>query len=105
MSELYYIRNIGCDDSTHGLAIIPDKMLPLFKSIVINLNKNSQCGCMPTIEVYKIDESFVRLATESDDPYTILYMTGGDYVLVKEIGFYDIDTNEFKFTEGVERVC
>lgn len=105
MTDLYYIENIGCDDTTHGLAIIPDEMLPLFKSIIINLNKNSQYGCMPTIEVYKIDESFVRLATESDDPYTILHTTGGDYVLVKKIGFYDIDTNEFKFTEGVERVC
>lgn len=105
MPELYYIENIGCDDTTSGLAIIPDKILPLFKSIIDNLNKNSQYGCMPTIEIYKINESFVRLATENDEPYKILHMTGGDYVLVKNIHFYDRDTNEFKLTEGAERIC
>lgn len=105
MSELYYIENIGCDDKTCGLALIPDNILPWIKSIINNLNKNSQYTCMPTIEIYKIDESFIRPATENDKPYGILHMTGGDHVLVKSINFYDNNTHEFELTEGVERIC
>ena len=105
MPELYYIENIGCDDITCGLAIISDEMLPLFKSFIDNLNKNSQYSCMPVIEVYKIDESFVRLATENDQPDKILHMTGGDYVLSKSIEFYDRDADKIKLREGIERIC
>lgn len=105
MSEFYYIENIGCDDETCGLALIPDNILPWVKSIINNLNKNSQYGCMPTIEIYKINDSFVREATEDDNSCKILHMPLGKYVLTKDIRYYDRDAKEFKLTEGVEKIC
>ena len=42
MDNLYYIVNMGCDDETHGLAIISDEEFPRFKQIIEDLNKNSQ---------------------------------------------------------------
>ena len=32
MNNLYYIRNVGCDDETVGLAQIPDKYFSLFRN-------------------------------------------------------------------------
>lgn len=104
MTELYYIRNVGCDDETNGLAAISEEHLDLFREIVQNLNNNSQYDCMPVIELYKIDESFIRSATENDDPCKVLHMTSGNYVLTKAIEFYDRDTKEWKLAEGVERI-
>ena len=31
MNNLYYIRNVGCDDETVGLAQIPDEYFSLFR--------------------------------------------------------------------------
>ncbi len=89
MADLYYIENIGCDDVTRGLAIIPEGVFPLFKNIIENLNKNSQYGCMPTIAVYKIDESYIRPATDEDKPYNILHMNNGQYILKNRLLYRD----------------
>lgn len=59
-NNLYFIANEGCDDTTHGLAIINDEDFPKFKSLIEDLNKNSTYGCMPTISVYKISMSDLR---------------------------------------------
>jgi hypothetical protein len=59
---------------------------------------------MPIIEVYKIDESFIRPATDEDRTYNILYFNGGKYVLQKSIWNYNPKT-DIEFTEGVERMC
>ena len=54
MLNLYYIENMGCDDTTHGLARMSDEEFAVFKRVIENLNKNSTYGCMPTIAVYKM---------------------------------------------------
>lgn len=57
--SLYLIQNFGCDASTTGLANLSDTELDTFKKVIRDLNKNSYYGCMPTIEIYKIDESCI----------------------------------------------
>ena len=81
MSNLYYIENRGCDDTTKGLAIIPDKFWDIFEATVENLNKNSSYGCMPRIAVYKIDETMIREAIEEDIDHEVMYLNGSKYVL------------------------
>lgn len=100
MEELYYIKNIGCDDETQGIAIIPKEFFNIFKEIIENLNKNSQCICMPTIEVFKINKDILREAEEHDEPYDILHLGEKKYVLKKEI--YDYKTDNY--IKGVEKV-
>ena len=104
-TELYYIRNVGCDDETCGLAAISRRSFHYLKNIIQNLNKNSTYGCMPTIEIYRIDDSFIRPATEEDENYKILYTIFGNYVLSKPLYNYDSETTDFKLAEGVEKVC
>lgn len=100
MEELYYIRNLGCDDETCGLAIIPKEFFNTFKEIIENLNENSQYGCMPTIDVFKIDKNVLREATDDDEPYNILHLGEKKYVLKNPI--YDYKTNNY--IKGVEKV-
>lgn len=104
MASLYYIENIGCDDTTHGLSYMTDDQFSVFKTIVENLNKNSTYGCMPTITVYKIDKSFIRAATENDPNYEILYMNDGKYVLNDYIYGWSNKDCDFVCKDGVERV-
>ena len=80
MTNLYYIKNIACDD-TRGLAIIPDEFWNVFQTTIKNLNNNSTYGCMPKIAVYKIDENMIREATKDDPKYYIMYLNGNKYVL------------------------
>lgn len=79
-TNLYYIRNCGCDDETQGLVDIPDACFPTFLDFIENLNKNSTYGCMPTIEVYKVDARMFREATEDDADYRWLYFGDKKYV-------------------------
>lgn len=93
-ASLYYIENMGCDDTTHGLVRIPDEHLLTFITFITNLNKNSQYGCMPTIDVYRIkDESILRESVDGDEdePSNILYLDDKKYVL--NHGYW---TDEFK---------
>lgn len=88
--KLYYIENCGCDDTTHGLAIIPDEHFPKFKEIIENLNKNSTYGCMPTIEVYRIDPEVVREVVESDNVFNdeIMHLNNKLYIGVGGSSLY-----------------
>ena len=103
MTNLYYIENVGCDDTTHGLARMTDDQFATFKSIIENLNKNSTYRCMPIIEVYKIDDTFVRPASSNDDSYGILYIGDEQYVLSDHLYSYSSDGG-FTYKEGVEKV-
>lgn len=87
-SDLYLIVNCGCDDTTKGLAIIPKTYFDKFKSFIKDLNKNSTYGCMPTIEVYKIDESIIRPATDEDVKEDVLYLNGNKYAIKDKSIFY-----------------
>ena len=81
MTNLYYIENVGCDDLTKGLAIIPDEFWDIFQTTIEDLNKNSTYGCMPKIAVYKIDETMIKKLTENDEEYEVMYLNGSKYVL------------------------
>ena len=81
MKDLYYIENCGCDDTTVGLVSIPEEHFPAFKTFIENLNKNSNYGCMPTIDVYKINEDMIREATEEDRIDRVMYFNDKKYVL------------------------
>lgn len=102
----YYIENIGCDDETVGLFYMDESEFESFKSIIENLNKNSTYGCMPTIEVYKIDESFIRPATDEDSDDKIMFTDKGKYVLSKSIyNYYNLAfRDESTLVEGAEQV-
>ena len=84
MTNLYYIKNVGCDE-TKDLAIIPDEFWNIFQTTIENLNNNSTYGCMPKIAVYKIDENMIREATKDDLKYDIMYLNGNKYVLNRHI--------------------
>lgn len=106
MSNLYFIENMGCDDSTHGLARISDEDFPKFKEIIENLNKNSRYGCMPTIEVYRINENDVREVSYNPnsewgdpdyiDPDDVFYMDGKTYTLAEGVYEGEIYRNREK---------
>ena len=81
MTNLYYIENRGCDDTTRGLAIIPDEFWDIFKTTIENLNENSSYCCMPRIAVYKIDETMIREAIEEDIDHEVMYLNDSKYVL------------------------
>ena len=81
MTNLYYIENRGCDDTTKGLAIIPDKFWDIFEATIENLNENSSYCCMPRIAVYKIDETMIREAIEEDIDHEVMYLNDSKYVL------------------------
>ena len=104
MTNLYYIENVGCDDTTHGLARMTDEEFEVFKRVVENLNKNSTYGCMPIISVYKINDSFVRLATDNDDLDYILYMDSSKYVLTDNLIYTWSLDNGVELKEGVKKV-
>lgn len=84
MSNLYYIENQGCDDTTYGLARITDEDFPKFKEIIENLNENSYYGCMPTIQVWRIDEEDIREVEVSSSltNYERLHLDGKIYELL-----------------------
>lgn len=81
MDQLYFVENVGCDDTTCGLVRISDEDFPKFKSFIENLNRNSYYQCMPTISVRKIDESQIRESTEKDERWSLVYLEDKTYVL------------------------
>lgn len=106
MTNLYYIENCGCDDTTHGLVELDDEEVSLLTKIFRNLNKNSTYGCMPKIHMYKIPESLIRRPKEGDCREEILYTNTGEYVLdgrIEEIDFTAVPT-KFTLKEGVEEI-
>ena len=63
------IRNIGCDDETLGLAYFEDADdLDFFIEIIESLNQNSEYPCMPTIELYSLqEEEIIEVANMSEE--------------------------------------
>lgn len=105
MPSLYLIKNIAADGETKCLATIPEDTFDLFKNIIKAHNQNANWLYRPGIDVYKIDETFVRTAMDEDRGFEILYdETGTKYVLDKPIWVRDIFGNR-KLNEGVEIVC
>ena len=95
MTNLYLIRNCGCDDTTTGLVRMSDEQLEFFKTTIENLNKNSTYGCMPTIEVYRVDENMIREAEDDDSAENVMYLDDCRYVL--EDGMrWQIYTDDFQ---------
>lgn len=95
LTNLYLIRNCGCDDTTTGLAHMTNEQLAFFKNIIENLNKNSTYGCMPTIVVHRVDESMFREAEDDDSLENIMYLDDHKYVF--EDGMrWQIYTDEFQ---------
>ena len=66
-NNLYFVANMGCDDTTNGLIRLSDSDFPKFKAFIENLNKNSLYGCMPTISVYKIEIDQLREVNKDKD--------------------------------------
>lgn len=52
----YQIRNIGCDDTTVGSFELTEDQYEFLKSVFEKLNKHSYYACMPTIEIYPVQE-------------------------------------------------
>lgn len=60
--NLYFIQNVGCDDTTSGLVELDDTQKGWFFGVLGDLNKNSYYGCMPKVRVYQADwKDFVEL--------------------------------------------
>lgn len=83
---LYYIENCGCDDTTQGLIRLTDEEFKKFETFIKNLNKNSTYGCMPAIQVYKIDENQIIECTYKDDSY---YDNNGNSIGRGELMYLD----------------
>lgn len=81
MTNLYLIRNCGCDDTTVGLVRMTDEQLDFLKAVIEDLNKNSTYGCMPTIDVYRIDEDMIREAADEDCTEEMMHLGDSKYVL------------------------
>lgn len=105
-TSLYYIQNIGWGDTTVGIAEIPDAVLPLFKSIITNLNKNSTYDRMPTIEVYKINKDMIRELSQDDFGHVWehqdCWLYQGDKIYVLKESLFDY--REGKLKKGVTQI-
>ena len=89
--NLYFIENQGCDATTYGMARITFEDFPKFKLLIENLNKNSYCGCMPVISVYKI--SMDNLKEINYNPNAEVW--DDDYVNKDEVLYFDNKTYTF----------
>lgn len=58
--KLYFIANVGCDDTTYGLVRLTDEDFEKFKIFIQNLNRNSRYSCMPVIYVYIVEMSHLK---------------------------------------------
>ena len=100
-SNLYFIANRGCDDTTYGLVSITDEDFPKFKQFIEDLNKNSYYGCMPTVAVYKIGADELKEivynsnAEYGDEDYVdkddVFYLNGKTYTFANESFSYCYD--------------
>lgn len=54
MTNLYYIENNGCDDTTFGLARMTDEEFAVFKRVVENLNKTRLMVVCPLLRYTKL---------------------------------------------------
>mgnify|MGYP005952076615 CR=1 FL=1 len=111
MTDLYYIENIACDGETSCLAHIPPNAINLFRDIVNGLNHHANFDENPGISIYKIDESFVRIATEEDpNSERICDENGKEYIFIKNIREvehygYKNQLYRYKLSKGVKKIC
>lgn len=91
MEKLYYVCNVGCDDTTCGLVRISDEELPRFKKFIENLNKNSTYGCMPKIYVYELSENDICPADDNTPNYERLYLGDSVYALSDSCNRYELE--------------
>ena len=52
--KLYYIENIGCDDTTEMEIELTDEEYTFLKRVFDALNDKSEYACMPRIYVYEV---------------------------------------------------
>lgn len=105
MNTLYYIEIVGCDDSTPGVVRFTTEDLAKYIDVSRRLNMASTYSCMPTIHIYKIDESFIRPASEDDIRNAAFMQFEGHCVaLSKPIWVYKEEASDFGLEEGVEQV-
>lgn len=80
--KLYFIKNIGCDDETSGLAELTESELRLLVITFHNLNKNSQFRRMPRIYIAEAEYEMFRLLSPDDietmDKEDIIYNQFGE---------------------------
>jgi hypothetical protein len=99
------IENCGCDDRTKGLAEFDsEKDLNNFIRIILDLNRNSYYGCMPTIDLYEIKKEELREIKledyQTDDCFEnnyiernqLLFLKHKIYTFVDEFREYTIET-------------
>ena len=106
------IENIGCDDSTFGIAKFSDDGLLEFVKAVRELNRNSTYHCMPKIRLYELkaddlicvgsiqdykDYSVINNENVDTYPNYPLYFDGKCYVLKNG----RVDFNKSDFLEEV----
>ncbi len=88
--QLYYIENMGCDDTTYGLVALTDEEFVKFKTFVENLNKNSTYGCQPTINAYRVKpEAFTEATEEVEYYFERLYFNDKIYRFAEGYKSYD----------------
>lgn len=89
---MYFIQNIGYDDETSGLLYLSEDELEFLIAIFYNLNKNSDCGCLPKIYMAKVrQDMFVPLLSSEQ-----INAVDSKYV------FYDQFGNAFTWAEGYD---
>lgn len=107
---LVLIVNSGCDDTTKGLVEVNEKELELLCETFYFLNKNSSYGCMPTIELYKIQEDKLRelplisdLEEEDLNINDVLYFKNGRrFTFLEYLDCYDTIGSEENLIEKWE---
>lgn len=104
-SDLYLIENITEEHKLYGLVHISDFIMRSGSRMSLIPLITMHWMLDPAINVYKIDESFIRAATDKDPDYEIIYDEAGNkYCLTKEIWSGDFFGNH-KLNEGVEFIC
>lgn len=56
MKRKYLIENHGCDDVTFTEIELSEEEANILINFAKMNNKNSSCGCQPTIEIYELQE-------------------------------------------------
>lgn len=63
----YKIINIGCDDETLGVFELTEEQYKFLDKTFEELNKNSDCGCMPEIYIEPMDKYVGMTLAEIDE--------------------------------------
>ena len=103
--KLYFIANSGCDATTYGLIRLNDGEFEKFRLFVENLNKNSYYGCMPTISVYEINMSELKIVENiGNDPRSEDYIER-DNLFYLDDNIYTFREKYFSYYSELKLVC